>query len=228
MCGNREVLTGMNTTNNDKRSEWIDVSVPLRDDMAVFKFENKMRIERRASMERGDHSNNSAIHMGVHTGTHLDAPKHGIANGKSIDQMPLDIAIGPARVIEIKDNRTVRPEEIKHYDFKRGERILFKTLNSPKCWNTDNFVEDFVDISPEAARFLVDAGVSLVGLDYLSVRAPASPGGAHETFFSAGVWLLEGLNLAAVKAGNYDLICLPLKLIQVEGSPVRAVLRPIP
>jgi arylformamidase len=206
---------------------WIDVSVPLREDMAVFANEQKLRIERRASMERGDGSNNSTLHIGVHTGTHLDAPRHGIAGGKSIDQMPLDIAIGPARVIEIKDNRTIRTEELKQYEFKPGERVLFKTLNSQRCWTTDNFVADFVDISPEAAQFLADAGLSLIGLDYLSVRAPASPTGTHKILLGAGIWLLEGLNLAAVSAGNYDLICLPLRIIQTDGSPVRAVLRQI-
>ena len=213
--------------NNDTGSGWIDISVPLREDMAVFANEQKLRIERRASMERGDGSNNTTLHIGVHTGTHLDAPRHGIANGKTIDQMPLDIAIGPARVIDIKDTRTVRPKDLKQYTFKRGERILFKTTNSERCWKTDNFVEDFVDISPEAAQVLADAGLSLIGLDYLSVRAPASATGTHKILLGAGIWLLEGLNLSAVGAGNYDLICLPLRIVQNDGSPVRAVLRPI-
>ena len=218
----------MKTNNNDAGAGWIDVSVPLREDMVVFGHENKLRIERRASMERGDGSNNSTLHIGVHTGTHLDAPRHGIADGKSIDQMPLNTAIGPARVIEIKDTNTIRPEELQQYKFKQGERILFKTLNSQRCWITDNFVEDFVDISPDAARFLADARLSLIGLDYLSVRAPASPTGTHQILLGAGIWLLEGLNLSGVSAGNYDLICLPLRIVRTDGSPVRAVLRPIP
>ena len=218
----------MKINNNDTGIGWIDVSVPLREDMVVFGHENKLRIERRASMERGDGSNNSTLHIGVHTGTHLDAPRHGIADGKSIDQMPLNTAIGPARVIEIKDKNTIRPEELQQYKFKQGERILFKTLNSQRCWITDNFVEDFVDISPDAARFLADAGLSLIGLDYLSVRAPSSPTGTHQILLGAGIWLLEGLNLSGVSAGNYDLICLPLRIVRTDGSPVRAVLRPIP
>jgi arylformamidase len=130
-------------------------------------------------------------------------------------------------VIEIKDTRTVRPEELKQYTFKRGERILFKTTNSERCWKTDNFVEDFVDISPEAAQVLADAGLSLIGLDYLSVRAPASQTGTHKILLGAGIWLLEGLNLSGVTAGNYDLICLPLRIVQNDGSPVRAVLRAV-
>ena len=111
--------------NNSKNSGWIDISVPLREGMVVFAFENNMQIERRYSMERGDMGNNSSIHMGVHTGTHMDAPRHVLANGQTIDQMPLGDAIGPARVIEIRDYKAIKAEELKQYKFKRGERILF-------------------------------------------------------------------------------------------------------
>jgi arylformamidase len=206
---------------------WIDVSVLLKEGMVVFGPETKPIIERKSDMERGDGSNNSVLHIGIHTGTHLDSPRHGIKDGTTIEYMPLDIAIGPARVIEIKDKRTVTPEELKQYTFKKGERILFKTVNSPRCWQTDNFTEDFVDISPEAAVVLAAAQPSLIGLDYLSVRAPASQTGTHKILLGAGIWLLEGLDLTNVKAGNYNLICLPLKVIRGDGSPVRAVLQPI-
>ena len=215
----------MSTNNNDTRSNWIDVSVPLRERMVVFASENNMQIERRHSMERGDMGNNSSIHMGVHTGTHMDAPRHVIANGKTIDQMPLNDAIGPARVIEIGDSEAVKAEELKQYKIKRGERILFKTKNSERCWKTDTFIPDFVYIAADAARFLADRGVRLVGIDYLSV---GGPGATHQILLGAGIWLLEGLDLSGVSAGNYNLICLPLKLLQTEGSPVRAVLQPIP
>jgi arylformamidase len=211
--------------NNSKNSGWIDVSVPLREGMVVFAFENNMQIERRYSMERGDMGNNSSIHMGVHTGTHMDAPRHVLANGQTIDQMPLNDAIGPARVIEIRDHKAIKAEELKQYKFKRGERILFKTLNSQRCWKTDTFIADFVYITEDAAQLLADAGVRLVGIDYLSV---GGPGATHRILLGAGIWLLEGLDLSAVGVGNYNLICLPLKLVRTEASPVRAVLQPIP
>ena len=205
-------------------SGWIDISVPLREGMAVFAFENNMQIERRASMDRGDMGNNSSIHMGIHTGTHMDAPKHVIADGKTIDVMPLSDAIGPARVIEINDNEAVKAEELKQYKFKQGERILFKTRNSERCWKTDAFIPDFVYIAEAAAQLLANSGVKLVGIDYLSVGGPPM---THKILLGAGIWLLEGLNLSAVNPGNYNLICLPLKIMQTEGSPVRAVLQPI-
>ena len=211
--------------NNSKNSGWIDISVPLREGMVVFAFENNMQIERRYSMERGDMGNNSSIHMGVHTGTHMDAPRHVLANGQTIDQMPLNDAIGPARVIEIRDHKAIKAEELKQYKFKRGERILFKTLNSQRCWKTDTFIADFVYITEDAAQLLADAGVRLVGIDYLSV---GGPGATHRILLGAGIWLLEGLDLSAVGVGNYNLICLPLKLVRTEASPVRAVLQPIP
>jgi arylformamidase len=170
--------------------------------------------------------------LGVHTGTHMDAPRHFIAKGKSIDQLPFDTSIGPARVIEIKDQVSIKPEELKQYNIKRGERILFKTVNSPRCWQTDNFVNDFVYITRDAAQFLVDAGVILIGVDYLSVGSPLDPErklrpDTHQILLGAGLWLIEGLNLSAISAGNYNLICLPLKLMDTEGSPVRAILQPI-
>jgi arylformamidase len=205
-------------------SGWIDISVPLKEGMAVFAFENNMQIERRASMDRGDMGNNSSIHMGIHTGTHMDAPKHVIADGKTIDRIPLSDAIGPARVIEINDNAAVKAEELKQYKFKQGERILFKTRNSERCWKTDAFIPDFVYIAEDTAQLLADSGVKLVGIDYLSVGGPPM---THKILLGAGIWLLEGLNLSAVNPGNYNLICLPLKIMQTEGSPVRAVLQPI-
>lgn len=206
-------------------TDWIDVSVPVSEKMAVFAYEQKPQFERRASMDRGDMGNNSTIHMGIHTGTHLDAPRHGIIDGKTIDKMPLSDAIGPARVIEINDMEAVRAEALKQYQFKRGERVLFKTQNSARCWKTDAFVADFVYIAPDAAQILADAEVRLVGIDYLSVGGPPE---THKIFLIAGVWLLEGLDLSAVIPGNYNLVCLPLRLIGVEGSPVRAVLQPLP
>jgi len=217
---------------NKTGSNWIDVTVPLKEGMAIWPGDVTIKIERRRSMERGDAANNSAISLGVHTGTHMDAPKHFIKDGKSIDKLPLETSVGPARVIEIKDKISIKPEELKQHNIKKGERILFKTVNSPRCWQTDAFVNDFVFVTRDAAQFLVDAGVILVGVDYLSVGSPMDPDKAmrpdtHQILLGAGLYLIEGLNLTAVKAGDYNLVCLPLKLMDAEGSPVRAILQPV-
>jgi len=222
----------MSIDSDNASSGWIDITVPLRTGMVVSPSDIKVQIERRHSIERGSMANNSSISMGVHTGTHMDAPLHLIAKGKSIDQMPLDTTIGPARVIEIVDKESIKAEELKQYRIKRGERILFKTRNSQRCWQTDTFVADYVYITRGAAHFLADAGVILIGIDYLSVGSPLDPEktlpDTHQILLGAEIWLIEGLNLSAVSVGNYNLICLPLKLMQTEGSPARALLQPIP
>jgi len=219
------------TTNNNMGSNWIDVSVPLRNGMVVWPGDIKVDIERRNSMERGDAVNVSTMRMGAHTGTHMDAPLHFIAKGKSIDQLPFDVSIGPARVIEIVDKVSIKAEELKQHNIKRGERILFKTRNSPRCWQGDNFVGDYVYSTRGAAQFLVDAGVRLLGIDYLSVGSQLDPEKAnpdtHQILLGAEIWLIEGMNLSAISAGKYNLICLPLKLMNSEGSPVRAILQPV-
>jgi arylformamidase len=213
-------------------SNWIDITVPLKEGMAIWPGDVTIKIERRRSMDRGDAANNSAISLGVHTGTHMDAPKHFIKDGRSIDKLPLETSVGPARVIEIKDKISIKPEELKQHNIKKGERILFKTANSPRCWQNDAFVNDFVFVTRDAAQFLVDVGVILVGVDYLSVGSPMDPEKAmrpdtHQILLGAGLYLIEGLNLTSVKAGDYNLVCLPLKLMDAEGSPVRAILQPI-
>ena len=188
-------------------SNWIDITVPLKEGMAIWPGDVTIKIERRRSMDRGDAANNSAISLGVHTGTHMDAPKHFIKDGRSIDKLPLETSVGPARVIEIKDKISIKPEELKQHNIKKGERILFKTVNSPRCWQTDAFVNDFVFVTRDAAQFLVDAGVILIGVDYLSVGSPLDPEktmrpDTHQILLGAGLYLIEGLNLTAVKAGD--------------------------
>jgi arylformamidase len=185
-------------------------------------------IERVHDMSRGDANNLSSIRMGAHSGTHIDAPLHFITDGKGVDEMPLEATIGRARVIEISDTTSIKPRELRHHRIQRGERILIKTGNSQRVWNSDSFVEDFVFISNEAARFLAERGVMLVGVDYLSVGGYKRNGSeVHRILLEAGIWLIEGLDLSRVVPGKYELICLPLKIAKGEGAPARAVVRPV-
>lgn len=158
----------------------------------------------------------------------MDAPLHFIRWGIGIDKMPLDTTLGRARVIEIQDTESIKPEELYQYRIRSGERILFKTRNSLRVWQTDTFIEDFIFISKEAARFLVEHKVRVVGVDYLSVGGFKRDGTeTHRTLLEGGVWIIEGLDLSRVKSGKYDLICLPLKLDQGDGAPARAILRSV-
>jgi arylformamidase len=206
--------------------EWVDVSVPLHTGMVHWPDNPPVTIERQLDMARGDVCNVSKMSMGVHTGTHMDAPIHFIRGGIGIDQMPLTTAIGQARVIEIGDPVSIKPEELASHNIQRGERILFKTRNSARCWQTDDFVEDFVYIAHEAAQYLASLGVQLVGVDYLSVGGFAVDGPeTHRALLGGGIWIIEGLNLSQAEPGIYDLICLPLRIVGGDGAPARAILR---
>ncbi|GAC1374094.1 MAG: cyclase family protein [Ktedonobacteraceae bacterium] len=205
---------------------WIDVSVPLRTGMVHWPDNPPVSIERMMDIERGDVANVSKLSLGAHTGTHMDAPVHFFRTGKGIDTMPLSATIGRARVIEIGDATSIKSEELRPQRLQPGERILFKTRNSARCWHTDDFVEDFVYISQDAARYLAEQHVQTVGVDYLSVGGFFKDGvETHHALLEAGIWIIEGLNLANVAPGIVELICLPLKIEGGDGAPARAILR---
>lgn len=207
-------------------SPWIDISVTLKTGMVHWPSDPPVRVSHAKEMEKGDPCTVSLLEMGAHTGTHMDAPAHFVRGGPGISTMPLDTAIGVARVIAIRDRISVRPEELVQHRIRRGERILFRTRNSEQCWDTDTFVEEFVYISGAAAHYLVERGVRLVGIDYLSVDAFHKDGAdTHQALLTADIWVLEGLSLKKVRAGRYQLICLPLKIEGCDGAPARAVLR---
>lgn len=208
---------------------WIDVSVTLHGGMAHWPDNPPVRIERMLDIEHGDVANVSKISMGSHTGTHMDAPLHFIRDGKGLDEMPFGATMGRARVIEIHDPVPVKPDELRPHDIREGERVLFKTRNSRRNWAADDaFDEDFVFVSQEAARYLADRGVRTVGVDYLSVGGFHEDGEeTHGALLGAGIWVIEGLDLSEVGPGEYELICLPIKVERSDGAPARAILRPI-
>lgn len=207
-------------------TQWIDISVSLRDAMVHWPGDPPISIRRVKDMEHGDTANLSMISMGAHSGTHIDAPIHFIQQGDGVDKMPLDATVSRARVIDIRDPESIKPEELLRHHIRRGERILFKTQNSSSTWQTNVFVEDFVFISDKAASFLAERGVRIVGFDYLSVDSLKRGGShVHKTLLGAGIWIIEGLDLSQVSAGNYELICLPLKPEQGDGAPAKAILR---
>jgi arylformamidase len=207
-------------------SAWIDVSVPLKTGMVHWPGDPAVEVTQPKSLDRGDSATLSFLRLGAHSGTHMDAPAHFVRGGQTIDQLPLDAVIGPARVIDIRSTVCVEPKELVQQRIRRGERILFRTRNSRRCWRDDNFVEDFVYISPAAAAFLAERQVRLVGIDYLSVGAFKKDGReTHLALLGAGTWIIEGLNLSMVRPGPVDLICLPIKLLGAEGAPARVAVR---
>lgn len=206
---------------------WIDISVPLKTGMVHWPDNPPVLVEPVLALARGDLCNVSKLSLGAHTGTHMDAPVHFLAAGKGIDEMPLDAAIGPARVIAIADPGAVTPGELRLHHIAPGERVLLKTLNSDRCWQSDTFVDDFVYIAHEAASYLAERRVRTVGVDYLSVGGFLRDGTeTHRALLEAGIWIIEGLNLASVSPGPYELVCLPLRIAHGDGAPARAVIRP--
>ena len=212
------------------KSDWIDISLPFHTNMWHWPTDPPARAERIKDRDKGDPVSLMEIQWVDHTGTHIDAPLHFIAGGKTIDQMPLNATVGRARVIEIKDTESIKVEALVPYNIRRGERILFKTLNSSKYFPDDSFFEDYVYIDPPAAHYLVERGVRVVGIDYISVgsfRHQQKNGETHQTLLNSGVYIIEGLNLSKVKPGRYELLCLPILLERGDAGPARAILRPI-
>ena len=204
-----------------------DITVPIRSAMPVYEGDPGVRIESWSAFAKGDSSNVSMLNFGAHTGTHVDAPAHFIEGARRIDALSLDVLIGPARVVRVPDDVTeIDPEFIDRCDLKGVVRVLFHTRNS-SFWK-EGFRKDFTHLLPEAAQMLVDRGIKLVGTDYLSIeKFHSGHHRTHLTLLSNNVVIVEGLNLSEAPEGDYELICLPLKIAEGagDGAPARAVLR---
>jgi len=205
--------------------EIIDISLPVSPKMIVWPGSPEFHIEKIQSIEKGDPVNNSKIICDVHTGTHIDAPLHHIQGGNSIDKLSIEAMIGPTEVVDLSDVSQIDLTDLKRLSLPEGiHRILFRTRNSG-YWETDNeFRTDYVGLSPDAAEWIVKHNICLVGIDYLSVQTYYDGPETHEILLNAGVIIIEGLNLAHVAPGQYELICLPINIVGAEGSPARAVL----
>src|SRR5271157_1778553 len=191
-----------------------DISLTITPGMTVWPGDPSVKLERIDKIEDGANANVSHIEMSVHTGTHLDSPYHFLPNGKSVETLPLDVLIGAVQVIELPDScNVINSGVLKTAGMQTHvERVLFKTRNS-HYWEKGltEFQTDFVGINEDGAQFLVDRGIQLVGIDYLSISPYKHSRPTHEILLKSNVVILEGVNLSGVSAGDYDLICMPLK-----------------
>ena len=201
-----------------------DISLKLTGETLRWVTAPPFELEERRRMSKGDPNNSSALNMSVHSGTHIDAPFHFVADGNTIDQLPLERFIGPALVYAVEAKRYITKEHVAGIRLDGATRVLFKTRNS-ELLHQREYDPDFVAFSVEAAQSLVELGVELVGLDYLSVAHADEQVPVHRAFLDHGVVLLEGINLSAVAPGRYELMCLPIPLGDSDGAPCRAVLR---
>ena len=204
-----------------------DITVEINPELPVWPGDPEVKIERFEKLESGDNANISRMGMGLHTGTHVDAPYHFLTEGITLDKIPLERFIGTVSVVEVSGEVNILSRELLARLPAEWitERILFKTRNS-NHWSErpHRFHPDFVAIDPSGARFLVERGVKLVGIDYLSIAPFRKSKETHEILLGASVIILEGLDLSAIKQGIYQLYCLPLKLGGVEGAPARVIL----
>ena len=207
-----------------------DVSVPLSAATPTYPGDPGIDIKQWLSLEKGDAANVSLISFGLHSGTHVDAPAHFIAGGARVESLPIESLIGEADVVEISHDARVIDESVITANVRSTcQRVLFKTRNST-FWNSlqNGFRQDYTYIEPKAAARLVEMGVKLVGIDYLSVEQFNSKSfETHHTLLAKNVVILEGLDLREVPAGTYELFCLPLKIAggSGDGAPARVILR---
>jgi arylformamidase len=215
-------------------SGWIDISYPLSGDMVHWPGDPipphiDWLYQPFKQPDRPFPITMAQLNINVHHGTHIDTPRHFNPDGASADNIPFNAIMGPARVIEIKNTVSIEPEELEPHNIQAGERILFKTVNS-SYYKKGEFVEDYVYVSPKAAHFLKDKKVSAVGLDYIAIgpyKDMESLGEVHMVLLNNGIWIIEQIDLSAVKAGQYELICLPLRIKEGDAAPSRAILRPL-
>jgi arylformamidase len=201
-----------------------DISVPIRPGMIIYDGNPGVELERVDSIEAGAHANVSRLELGVHTGTHVDAPLHFLAEGPGSEALDLEPLIGPTAVVDATSVEGHLDEQaLAGLDIPRGaQRVLLKTTNS-RLWEADTFTRDFIRLTGSGARFLIGRGVRVVGIDFLSIGDAE----AHRELLGAGVIPIEGLDLRAIEPGAYELVCLPLRLEGSDGAPARAVLIPI-
>jgi arylformamidase len=207
--------------------EWIDITIPIRNNMVHWPGDSDIVVKRINSIEAGDEYNLTNISFSAHTSTHMDSPLHFIENAKDISTLPLNAVIGRAKVIEIKDNKSIKMEELKVHNIERNDRLLFKTCNSLTDWSMKDFINDYVFLTTEAAKYLVEKKVKTIGIDYLSIAGLNNTEEVHKILLSSEIWIIEGLSLNGVTEGLYDLICLPINIIGSDGAPARAVVKKV-
>ncbi len=206
---------------------WIDVTLPVEAGMTHWPGDPEVVLERVVDMRNGDICNVTRMNMCVHTGTHMDAPVHFLADGAGMETVPVDVLVGRSRMIRISDPVSIRKAELEAHDIQPGERILLQTQNITIPRGAP-FKMDFVYIAADAAQYLADRKVGLVGVDYMSV------GGfyndmveTHKLLLSAGVWIVENVDMRDLEPGNYEILCMPMKIVGADGAPARVLLRPV-
>jgi arylformamidase len=208
----------------------IDVSLPIGPDLLVWPGDPPIDVVPRLRLAKGDPANVSELRMGTHTGTHVDPPNHFVEGSTGVDRVPLDVLMGRAIVVDARHlDRPIEPTDFDELGIPRSEtRVLLRTANS-ELWRTPpvRFPDRYACLTPETAHLVVDRGIRLIGVDFLSVEEKGATGHpVHHILLENGVVIVEGLNLSEAEPGEYTLACLPLKIVDGDGGPARALLVP--
>jgi arylformamidase len=206
--------------------EIFDISLTLSPDLPTWPGDPRIETRQISSIANGADANVTHLSMTVHAGTHVDAPDHFLGNGEGVDGIPLELMIGPASVVELPDGKTISEQMLQAADLPLNTpRLLFKTRNS-RWWaeGLNEFQKDFMALDESAARFLIERGVKVIGVDYLSVAPFTDPIPTHRILLEADVLVIEGLDLSRITPGGYTLYCLPLKIHGADGAPARVLL----
>ncbi len=204
-----------------------DISLTISEDLPVWPGDPKIELTKISQIKDGEMANVTHLSAGVHIGTHVDAPDHFLGNGQTVENLPVELLVGEATVVEIPVEGQISAADLQTAAIPEGTtRLLIKTANS-LLWAQDwkEFKEDFIALQADAAAYLVNRGVRVVGVDYLSVAPYADSAPTHKILLEAGVLIIEGLNLSGIKAGEYTLMCLPLKIKGSDGAPARVLLQ---
>lgn len=205
----------------------IDVSLPIGKDLLTWPSDPDVEVEPKKRIAEGDTSNVSLLSLGTHTGTHVDPPVHFIEGTEGIDGVALDVLVGEAIVADLREADAIGPDELEFLNLPDGtERLLCRTRNSDLWSNLPiEFPDDYVAVTPDGARWIVESGVRLVGVDFLSVeRAGAEGHPVHKMLLGNGTIIVEGLDLSGAEPGRYTFACLPLRITGGDGGPARAAL----
>lgn len=202
-----------------------DVSMTIQPEMLIWPGNAPVSYEPVKRIAEGDSSNVSLLHVGTHSGTHVDAPYHFVEGAAGIDSIPPEVLVGPARLVQLPEVDRIDQALLETLGLSSVGRLLLGTRNSALLRQPEH-TTDYIPVSEDGACYLVEMGIKLVGIDYLSIEEYKKEGyPTHRTLLKAGVVIVEGLDLSGVPAGNYELLCLPLKLKNADGSPARVFLR---
>ena len=210
-------------------SNYIDISVPVSPNIPQWPGSPEVSFNRNLDLDQGDIANDTTISLSVHTGTHVDAPLHFLKHGKGVEGLSLDILMGKVYVAHLPNVNIITSDALADCRIPPNtQRLLLHTRNS-QLWENQvaKFQKDFVALTADAAQWVVDHGIKLIGIDYLSIQLFGDSPKTHEILLDSEVIIIEGLNLTNVYSGEYELICLPIKLAGVEGAPARVILKTI-